>query len=336
VSIPLKIEAGSELRTLDVTGKVHLTRQANSYIFNGIQVESAGSLLIDPGVSVLLAPGSQIVVNGSLKAVGTASAPVIFDALEPVLGWKSFRADENSQVSMHETEFHHFSQAVSIFSQSPTLDELSLIDGIDNRLILGEESINYPDISVDHLWFKNIQEGDQMTGSGLVFRGFHSRIDADELHFQDSRVEAIQNPGYLTVRIEGGYSQAYFPKIYFPSQCPAILNRFVLSKYFELIPDIAHCTAKLIPIVFVPGFGTSINMEKLSSTSLLPATASSRHFIKQLTPDYTVFLDTLNANHVPYEIAYYDWRLPADQIVLITYYLLSTEQRRNTGWIRLI
>ncbi|MCC2631352.1 MAG: lecithin:cholesterol acyltransferase, partial [Patescibacteria group bacterium] len=103
---------------------------------------------------------------------------------------------------------------------------------------------------------------------------------------------------------------AHFIASSFPYSCRPTGSREGSS--LLLRADIKYCTAPEVPTIFVPGYGTSINLSQLVKAPTAEASREGWRFIDLINPEYGDFLETLKASSVPHEIAYYDWRLPAE------------------------
>ncbi len=81
----LGTNAATSISTPTVSG--NWTLAGSPYkIYNDITISSGQSLVIDPGVTVLFQGSFNILVAGSLHAVGTFSSPIIFD-VQDTSGW---------------------------------------------------------------------------------------------------------------------------------------------------------------------------------------------------------------------------------------------------------
>jgi hypothetical protein len=85
-----QIRSGSNPLNMTFATVLSNTNQVDSYELEGdLTIGPNGSLSVDPGVTVKARNGTQVTINGSLNAVGTASQPILFTASAPAPqpGW---------------------------------------------------------------------------------------------------------------------------------------------------------------------------------------------------------------------------------------------------------
>ena len=75
------LSPGSSFTEIDgsITADTHLSIAQSPYLIpTGLTIESGATLTIDPGVKIFLARYAGIVINGTLRAMGTADSPIVF------------------------------------------------------------------------------------------------------------------------------------------------------------------------------------------------------------------------------------------------------------------
>jgi hypothetical protein len=93
ILVPLGTFAARPGRTIAVSGDVSgaWTSDLSPVVVTGdCRIASGASLLIGPGVRVLLSPGTSLEVDGDLRALGTPDQPIALVAAAPLVGpWRA-------------------------------------------------------------------------------------------------------------------------------------------------------------------------------------------------------------------------------------------------------
>src|ERR1700680_4524573 len=89
VAIALLIFAVPAVADTNVSGTISSgttwTLGGSPYIVTGeVIVNTHVTLAIDPGVTVKFNGGQQLMINGTLSAVGTAASPIVFTSSSPI------------------------------------------------------------------------------------------------------------------------------------------------------------------------------------------------------------------------------------------------------------
>jgi hypothetical protein len=72
-------------------GKVLLQAKDSPYVLEqGVVVGAADTLVIEPGVTVLMGEFAKLMIQGSVKIAGTNDKPVIFSGADSVANWNGF------------------------------------------------------------------------------------------------------------------------------------------------------------------------------------------------------------------------------------------------------
>jgi pimeloyl-ACP methyl ester carboxylesterase len=145
----------------------------------------------------------------------------------------------------------------------------------------------------------------------IVLSGLWTSIRMKNIAFFDP----YQRDESPKISVDGAYGDATFAAIKTYKGCPLRITAIVQNKSIQAGFNALDCEG-VTPVLFVPGIGTSVNLP-LMTEPLLPNSPKTTGWSLSAiaTPSYAVFTDALYANKVPYSIAYYDWRLPADQVV---------------------
>ena len=301
--------AGSTPPKLVVTGSTVL-HSSYTYVLSGIEVEPQATLVIEPGVTVELTEAAQVTINGALEVQGNALQPVQFISQGNTF-WDQFSCAESSLCNLEYVDFGHFTHPVAITTPHFKLVGVTLDDGLDNRISIGGPGYSLSTISVSQLLFRNLHLGPAMKSSGLSIEGTVSDVTIKQITIEDAREPNVfpwQNSGLL---VKGSFRSVLVESFTVPYQCRTIPVDGVPGAFFHVISDSKGCAAKRLPVVFVPGYATSLNMNVLAKPPGEMTDTQGWRFLASLTPAYSDFLADLQANAIPYEIAYYDWRLPA-------------------------
>ena len=72
-------------------GKVLLKEKDSPYVLEqGVVVGEKDSLVIEPGVTVLMGEFAKLMIQGTIKIVGTNEKPVVFSGADSVANWNGF------------------------------------------------------------------------------------------------------------------------------------------------------------------------------------------------------------------------------------------------------
>lgn len=309
------VARAAEESFLTVSGVQALAPSDKPLVLAGIRILPGATLTVAEGTVVYLLPGASVMVEGGLFALGTAAAPISFTCAG-TCNWKGLVSTGTAQTHLHWVTLAGFTEPVTLFDPVTDLGDLTLKDGIHNQLILGEQDRTYPDVGeLGELVFSNRTAGPEMQESGLVVRGKRGGIRLHGIRFEDGRSQAIQPPSQDRVEFQGDIGQWVVESLLFPRQCRSRTEVSFAAGHntYALVPDLSTCKDRPRPVVFVPGFGASVNLPLLTSLDLGQTELSGWTFMKKLSPAYFSFLEDLDLRGIPYLVAYYDWRLPADQ-----------------------
>ena len=78
--------------------KVFLQEKDSPYVLEqGVVVGEKDSLVIEPGVTVLMGEFSKLMIQGSVKIAGTNDKPVVFSGADSVANWNGFHIMSSAQ-----------------------------------------------------------------------------------------------------------------------------------------------------------------------------------------------------------------------------------------------
>lgn len=326
VSYPNKAEAS----TVYVRSKVILTKTHGKYFYSNLKVESQGQLIIEPGVEVVIGEGGVVEVEGEISALGTNDNPIIFTA-QPDLSWEGMTIKKGTKTNLAYLEFKYFEKPIVFEDAGTVFEHLTFTDGLDNRLVLGVQGESYQQtIYFKGLEFNNYLKGSAMKSTGLYLPSYYyADLKIESIKFNDQRDLPLADSNWLGIEVPSKIGSVELKDVIFPHGCAGrVYWDFPLN--YRYFPDLKRCVSPIVPTLFVPGYGTSINLKKLLKLPDSEAEKEGWHFLEQLTPAYTVFLKELEQNEIPYAIAYYDWRLTAEDNVNL--YLLPAIEALKTKY----
>lgn len=298
---------------LIVTDMVELEPQLVPYRFSNIVVEEFGMLIIDPGVTVELWPGGRIEVKGFLVATGTPELPIKITGHSD-LKWQGFVMDKQAvPASMSYVEFSNFIDPITFNNWQSWLGHITIRDGTTNSIYFHQEGDGYGGVILEDIQFF-IDSEKVGTEESVRFKGIFGPLIFSGITFSDSHQFYLVNWKKMGIFLDGEYPVLIQEKpTVFPFQCEKLTQTNEAKTYLRIIPHSTSCVPQdVIPTIFVPGYGTSLNLSQLTKPITAPANLTGWTFSSFLNPAYGQMLDVLRSDSIPVEIAFYDWRLPAE------------------------
>ncbi len=317
LAIPLAFIQPSLVRADAIPSVVHGTVDVwalpgeSVYLVDSINVAKDGVLRIHAGVTVIFSPGSELVVEGSLFVDGSSISPVVLRAHETSVSWSGIRSIcGDGSVILHNIVVSQIADGIHICAEKVNITWLTICDSKDETLEIGKAGFVYSDdVALEHIDFNADSWGSATSAMGVHLKGEFQNISL-LLHFP--RVGMIAEPLESRLVTIDGSRNVIYATATSGSGCSLEIGGTLTHLYFS---DSHSCPVQVIPTVFVPGYGTSINLFSLSQSSPAPTGSDDWHFINVLTPQYADLLQWFIASNVPYKVAYYDWRLPVETIV---------------------
>ncbi len=148
-------------------GKVLLQAKDSPYVLEqGVVVGAADTLVIEPGVTVLMGEFAKLMIQGSVKIAGTNDKPVIFSGADSVANWNGFHI-MSSAVPFEiknltvENAFRN-----TIFRSSGTLENVSFFNNYYGLWV--DES---PNITLSHCTFAHNRYAISVRAGHIVSNG---------------------------------------------------------------------------------------------------------------------------------------------------------------------
>ena len=303
--------------SLRVTREMTLEKAHSPYYLYGIKIDQGGDLTIEPGVQIIFHACSDLENYGKLTAVGTSVDRILISSDGSGFWWKLI-SDHSAIISLKYLTIEKFTGPIQIKSDIEYLGDIDLIDGIENNLVIGsEELLHEPrsNLLLENIRIMSYTVGVLYTRLGIETYGNRERLLLNNIRIMDGRTWEGRFPIYARIDLHGYQAYWSLTKVIFPGGCGARRGDSTGSLYADLnfYQDAYSCNRQR-PLIFIPGYGTSINLNNL----LTPGGGSPSdkwEIIPMLTPGYQKLFNDFSANGIKYYLATYDWRLPAERIV---------------------
>jgi hypothetical protein len=294
---------------IEVVQNCTLPKRGLPYTLAGIYVSRGVVLTIEPGVNLYFQPNADVTVDGSLIAVGSEQEPIRFLAASDP--WQGIKTQKTTDaIHLEYVEVSDFLAPLQMVNSRFTLRHLTLTDGQENvlKIDLGDPYFGGT-LPLDSLTFQNKQLGNAMGSNGLQIHGSFDQVILTHISILDNR-SVLNDMAHVGMEGGGQFNQLTTHDIHFPGGCNPSIPASGAAFRVWAIPQ--QCAPqKDIPIVFIPGFGGSINLVTLLQPKPQEVLKDGWHSIRLLTPSYARFIDTARANGIPVMSAYYDWRQTA-------------------------
>lgn len=299
-------------------------------VFHAIRVFPGARLEVRAGSLVRMAPDADVVVEGELIAHGTTDSPITFGAYMSEAPWGTLSAVLGSRVDIQFVHFIGFTGPIIIPATAYVATNLTFEDGVQNILRIGSMGPPHT-LSLEHLHFVHRIAGSRMAESGVRVDGIFGEVDVVDVRFTGELSPATSS-GWLGVEVRGVYEGILTRDSWFPHGCSLTMNEVGSGGGTQRARyQPSRCPQLTLPTIFLPGYGASINLSRLLDPDITKRDRQGWKFIKLLVPGYERFLDTLRANSLPFTVAYYDWRLPAEEIVKSYLLPLIDEVKKTYG-----
>jgi pimeloyl-ACP methyl ester carboxylesterase len=267
---------------------------AGKHQLSTIRIAKNATLRLLAGAVVSFREGTALTGEGRLEVVGTPGSSVV------VVGLQTLQVSGGARL-----------QHLRIASSGSTI-------------VLGGD-----ELSLNHV---------RLAGVSLELRPANGSVDVSVRNVQlDSLLSEV--PPRVTVL--GAGRELFFEKVTFPAK-RLVANHPVLEVAAEwrglqliglkssdgcfLVGTMKKgepyrgvidpaCQPPTPPVLFIPGYGTSLNLRHLQEPIPASPTTEGWSFLPVGTAQYRELLHELRERSVPVRTAYYDWRLPPTKIV---------------------
>jgi len=148
-------------------GKVLLKEKDSPYVLEqGVVVGEKDSLIIEPGVTVLMGEFAKLMIQGSIKIAGTNDKPVVFSGADSVANWNGFHIMSSARPFEIKNFTVENAFRNTIFRSSGTLENVSFFNNYYGLWV--DES---PDITLSHCTFAHNRYAISVRAGRIVSNG---------------------------------------------------------------------------------------------------------------------------------------------------------------------
>lgn len=343
--------------SLVIDQSVSLVNKGNPYILNGLRIAQSGNLHIGPGVKILLEASAEIVIEGTLVIEGMEDNRVSIEA--KALSWDRVSTPDTygARINWKHVIFKGFSRSFELYGNDLFVQNVDLVDGYQNNLKLHYDPANPREIILNHIRFINKStDGNLVSRMGLDLYGTITRANMDHMEIIGSdRSICGQNQKIYHQWNGKNVKQGTMFNISFPCNYEFEWNIEMTRNFYFLCtlskpefcnqrmetkkdPSAMDYWNKNVPVIFVPGYGSSVNLPKLTSLNIEPPDYDGWTFFNSIVPGYGELLHHFKVNSIPCEIAYYDWRMTSRQIAdtYLKRKIEETKLKYNSNYVHLV
>lgn len=148
-------------------GKVLLKEKDSPYVLEqGVVVGENDSLVIEPGVTVFMGEFAKLMIQGTIKIVGTNEKPVVFSGADSVANWNGFHIMSSARPFEIKNLTVENAFRNTIFRSSGTLENVSFFNNYYGLWV--DES---PDVTLARCTFAHNRYAISVRASRVVSNG---------------------------------------------------------------------------------------------------------------------------------------------------------------------
>ena len=148
-------------------GKVLLKEKDSPYVLEqGVVVGEKDSLIIEPGVTVLMGEFAKLMIQGAIKIAGTNDKPVVFSGADSVANWNGFHIMSSARPFEIKNLTVENAFRNTIFRSSGTLENVSFFNNYYGLWV--DES---PNITLSHCTFAHNRYAISVRAGHIVSNG---------------------------------------------------------------------------------------------------------------------------------------------------------------------
>ena len=145
-------------------GKVLLKESESPYVLEqGVVVGSSDTLVIEPGVTVLMGEFAKLMIQGTIKIAGTNDKPVVFCGSDSVANWNGFHIMSSARPFEIKNLTVENAFRNTIFRSSGTLENVSFFNNYYGLWV--DES---PNVTLTHCTFSHNRYAISVRASRVV------------------------------------------------------------------------------------------------------------------------------------------------------------------------
>ena len=148
-------------------GKVLLKEKDSPYVLEqGVVVGEKDSLIIEPGVTVLMGEFAKLMIQGAIKIAGTNDKPIVFSGADSVANWNGFHIMSSARPFEIKNLTVENAFRNTIFRSSGTLENVSFFNNYYGLWV--DES---PNITLSHCTFAHNRYAISVRAGHIVSNG---------------------------------------------------------------------------------------------------------------------------------------------------------------------
>ena len=184
-------------------GKVLLKEKDSPYVLEqGVVVGEKDSLVIEPGVTVLMGEFAKLMIQGAIKIAGTNDKPVVFSGADSVANWNGFHIMSSARPFEIKNLTVENAFRNTIFRSSGTLENVSFFNNYYGLWV--DES---PNITLSHCTFAHNRYAISVRAGHIVSNGTSVSENVDGLYLEsggklDGDTDLIRNNQESDIRSE--------------------------------------------------------------------------------------------------------------------------------------
>lgn len=297
--------------------------QGKEYVVGTIEVPLSCELRLEAGTVLKFKPGSSLRVKGELVVAGSTVREVVLMPEQVSFGWDGLLGYPGSALEIQHLRYEGSTRGLWLEQPPLLFRSVHLLNNKQSTIQIGAPTYTFTQQHIyQDIWIEEQVSLQSAQSVGLTVSGREVWVVVDTLHVQTP----LQGEG--VVQVLGTQRDVVFNAITF-SGCASTVQ-FEYQKRYAIVPN-PSCKQKQLPVLFIPGYGTSLSFPAMVSPPVPGSTLPGLHFVKYLTPGYYDFLDALSTANVIHSVAYYDWRQPAETILKNYILPAISSLKRKTG-----
>jgi hypothetical protein len=283
--LPQQVHA-AETQDLEIYSDLTLSGQMT---YHNIHIHQGATLFLLAGTDLHMTFGGNISGEGNLDARGTEVEPVLLEGSN----WTGI--DLTGETSLSWVTIFGAIGPFFFHGATATLSHLRLQDIQRSELYLSGVNAVLHDVKM--LW-DTIPYQQRQIG---IYLAHVQHIDLADITFP-RRVDLGE---WDIMQISGGYTSLSYSNLATSDGCS--VRKTGNESFWNFTAD-GNCTVPEPSLLFVPGFGSSLNLPYLFDPAPAHPTYQDWKLIPFLTNSYKYFLEEAELRNIRVSIAYYDWR----------------------------
>lgn len=286
-----------------VVGTETLVGAGSPYTFHVLTVPLGTELVVEAGVTIQFTSGGQLRGGGTVRVQGTVEEPVRFTGA----AWKGVAIEESPHLSFSNLTLEGVTEPLHIRAALTHLDRVTLFNSRASRLNI-RPSVRNGVVHIRRFTIRPVTVA--VESYGVHVTGPAGQVTVWDLLVPRSTEQLPGNPasvggGYEGLSLIGGKTE---------DGC-GLRGSFPIPWESGVLVVDPGCQPKEPSLVFVPGYGTSLNLQALAVPAPANPVPAGWALAPLLTEGYQQFFAEADRRNLSYTVAHYDWRLPPAAIV---------------------